>query len=191
MQSSAATSTTAAQVADYLVWLAAHECEDDPDFLTPLKLQKLLYYAQGWAFSEWGHALFPERIEAWRDGPVVPEVYARFKGREKLPITPAPDAAPPQLDAETRAHVHSVWDAYKGYSGWALRDLTHAEPPWLETYAPEDPHNRCSRTIPLDLLERHFRGRAAQAATRLAAKRDRLRAVAKANTRALTGRDVF
>lgn len=47
--------------------------------ITPLKLQKLLYYAQAWSLVFRGKALFYEDIEAWVHGPVIPLVYQRYK----------------------------------------------------------------------------------------------------------------
>jgi uncharacterized phage-associated protein len=184
-------STSAKEVAQYLVWLAAHECEDDPDFLTPLKLQKLLYFVQGWAVAEWGNPLFSERIEAWREGPVVPEVYQQFKGCERSPIQPPSVEVPSSLDEQERALIHSVWDAYKGHSAFALRDLTHQEQPWLSRYKPQDPAGRCTAVISADDLKRAFRGRLEGALQRLHANRARLKDLAAKNTQALTGRDVI
>lgn len=40
---------------------------------SPMKLQKLCYYAQGYALAE-GFELFPEDLQAWQHGPVIPEL---------------------------------------------------------------------------------------------------------------------
>ena len=48
--------------------------------MSPWKLHKLLYYAQAWHLV-WEEApLFPERIEAWGNGPVVSALYPLHKG---------------------------------------------------------------------------------------------------------------
>jgi len=49
------------------------------DRITPLKLQKLLYYAQGYAPAALGRPLFDELIKAWEPGPVCISIYRRFK----------------------------------------------------------------------------------------------------------------
>ncbi len=184
------TTTSAKETAEYLVWLAAHECEDDPDYLTPLKLQKLLYYVQGWTIAEWGRPFFHEQIQAWEKGPVVPEVYAVYKNRETLPIQTDLAIAPPAaLTADERAMVRSVWNAYKQYSGWTLRDMTHKEPAYVESYTPGDSQGRCRNVIRRDRIKRDFTGPERSAVARLAMKREKLRAFATANTRAFTGRD--
>lgn len=185
------TRTRAHEAADYLLWLAANENPEDPDFLTPLKLQKLLYFVQGWAIAEWGRPFFRDRMEAWRHGPVVPEVYARYKGRESKPIEEVPSTAKDSLSDAERALVHAVWDAYKSYSGWAVSDLTHGEAPYLESYRPADAQGRCTREITPASMERAFAGRRAAAVARLSAMRAGLSDRAAANTRRLTGRDVL
>jgi uncharacterized phage-associated protein len=184
------THTSAKDVAKYLVWLAARECEADPDYLTPLKLQKLLYFVQGWTLAEWGRPMFHEPIEAWRDGPVVPEVIAQYRRAQLKPIVPDDAAEPAALDVQEKALIRSVWDAYKRYSAYGLRDLTHAEPPYLANYKP-DREGRCSRIIDTDEIQRSFAGRTAAALQRLGSKRERLLELAKRNARAIAGRDVI
>ena len=87
---------SASEIARYLIWRAAQEQPDDPDYLTPLKLQKLLYYVQGWHLVETGSPAFCEEIRAWREGPAVRQVYQEYRHLGKNPIVDAP-AAPPEL----------------------------------------------------------------------------------------------
>lgn len=58
----------------------------DDDFITNLKLNKLLYYAQGAYLARTGRPLFNEQIEAWAYGPVVPSIYRKYKVCGKNPI---------------------------------------------------------------------------------------------------------
>ena len=59
----------AMDVVRYLVELAGPNEEGEP--MTHMRLQKLLYYVQGWHMAWYGRPLFAERIEAWQHGPVV------------------------------------------------------------------------------------------------------------------------
>lgn len=43
-----------------------------------MKLHKLLYYAQAWSLVWDDEPLFPERIEAWINGPVIPDLFPIF-----------------------------------------------------------------------------------------------------------------
>lgn len=47
--------------------------------LSNMKLQKLLYYEQGYHLAYFDAPLFPDNFEAWLYGPVVPRVYDMFK----------------------------------------------------------------------------------------------------------------
>ena len=69
--------TTALDAARYLVRLGFTPDEpEDSDFLCPLRVQKLLYYVQGWSLGINDVPMFSERIEAWAHGPVVRDLYA-------------------------------------------------------------------------------------------------------------------
>lgn len=125
--------TPAENAARYLVELANNEAEPDP--LTPMRLHKLLYYAQGWTLATRGRPLFAGRLEAFVHGPVVRELFAR------LPSGPAlltPELVPgdsAQLTDEERALLACIWERYRQYSASALRQMTHQEPPWINARA--------------------------------------------------------
>jgi len=61
-------------IADYIV-LYTKELGNS---VNNLKLQKILYYLEARFLIETEESLFDERIEKWRYGPVIPEVYYRF-----------------------------------------------------------------------------------------------------------------
>ena len=116
--------------------------------LSPLKLQKLLYYAQGWHMAQHGGELFPEDLEAWDHGPVCPEVYHAFKGFGYKPIpAQTPEVAMPQF----ADFIAKIWTAYGPYSAKALEDMTHQELPWLKCY--DGSH---AKVIPKSLIEKYF-----------------------------------
>ncbi|HSS48337.1 MAG TPA: type II toxin-antitoxin system antitoxin SocA domain-containing protein, partial [Thermoanaerobaculia bacterium] len=48
--------------------------------MTAMKLQKLVYYSQAWSLVWDEEPLFAERVEAWANGPVVPDLYREHKG---------------------------------------------------------------------------------------------------------------
>lgn len=121
----------AMDVARVLCWLAENEASDGEDRLTNMRVQKLLYYCQGWHLAETGSPLFDESIEAWVHGPVVRGVYGQLRPYGANVIDPKDlggyEADP--TDAEERFIV-SVWNTYKDYSTTSLRDMTHRETPW-------------------------------------------------------------
>ena len=120
----------ALDIAKYLITLASPEEED---LITNLKLQKLLYYAQGFHLALFGKPLFSERIEAWQYGPVVPEIYRFYKqyGSNSLP---QPDNFNiDEYDEETQELLNEVYEVYGQYTAPTLMRFTHQEIPWKET----------------------------------------------------------
>jgi uncharacterized phage-associated protein len=121
----------AQDIAKYLLTLAQ---PDEGDLISNLKLQKLAYFAQGFGLVLNGAPLFPERIEAWEHGPVVPELYHSYKecGGGALPIPEGFDADA-HLTKEEQSVLDEVWNVYGQFSAWKLRNMTHEEGPWVNT----------------------------------------------------------
>ena len=124
----------ALDVAEYLL-SKADTTEND---MTHMKLQKLLYYCQGFSLVLLGHPLFPEVIEAWLHGPVVPVVYQAFKRYGKAPLERTGLGAIDALTSEEKALIDDVYFVYGGYSAAKLRNLTHSEAPWLNAEGKAD-----------------------------------------------------
>jgi len=104
--------------------------EDAGDLISNLKLQKLLYYAQGFNLALYDESLFPESIEAWTHGPVVPEVYHEYKdfGSNAIPMPSNVDFS--KYDEQTIDLLNEVYSVYGQFSAWKLRNMTHDEEPW-------------------------------------------------------------
>lgn len=144
----------AIDVARYLIRLGASE--EEPDFLTPMRLHKLLYYVQGWHLGAFGRVLFDEPLEAWRHGPVVRSVYNAFKDYDDEGIPPAAEEEPSPLSIRDQAFIESVWQEYKQYSTSGLRSMTHEEPPWCRARGglPDEAH--CTTPIATEDLSAFF-----------------------------------
>ena len=145
----------AIDVANFLVFMAQNESE--PDYLTNMRLQKLLYYCQGWSLALRAVPLFPERIEAWAHGPVVPDVYREFKDYKGHVLNFETEEVPDwELADEEVDHIASVWLSYKNHSASSLREITHRETPWIKTRNGIGPLDRCEEEIPVPLMKRYF-----------------------------------
>ena len=121
--------------------------------LTHLKLQKLLYFAQGISLARNGVALFNNKIEAWEHGPVVKCVWNRFsnKGRSEITIDDVDNSSEIirriETDTETREVLNMTYDNFAIYTAWQLRNMTHiVNGPWYVTYVPEK-NKEISRNI--------------------------------------------
>lgn len=87
------------------------------------KIHKLLYYCQGWHLAHYGEPLFAERIEAWKDGPVVASLWADQQHDRPVP-------GPREVSASHLDVLEYVLDRYGNETGAQLIDRTHAETPW-------------------------------------------------------------
>ena len=118
---------------DVAKWLIAYNnSQNNADYLTVLKLQKLLYYAQGVSIKYTGKTLFTEPIYAWQRGPVVAEVYNKYKRYGKKQIDEQTDL-PEFGNNNVNAILQDVYEDYGQFSAWKLVDMTHEESPWKDT----------------------------------------------------------
>lgn len=143
----------ALSVARYFLRLA--EQEEEPAPLTALHIQKLLYYAQGWSLAIRDTPMFVERIEAWAYGPVVPEVYTKFRSYSRDRISPT-ESSDEGLTKEQRQFLKCIWQAYKSYSALKLSDMTHEEAPWKITRKGLSREARCERPISHKAMREYF-----------------------------------
>jgi uncharacterized phage-associated protein len=125
------------------------------DPVTNLKLQKLLYYAQAWYLALNDEPLFPEDIEAWVYGPVVPEVYQSFKENGAQPIKN--DVDPPQLSEKLQDHLEEVLEVFGGYSSFQLEQMTHQEDPWKNARGDLPPDEPSNEKISHEDMKRYYR----------------------------------
>ena len=116
-------------VADLFIQLA-NQSEDDQ--MTNLKLNKLLYYAQGTFLARTGKPLFEQKIEAWPLGPVVPEIYHKYKVCGKGPISsPENNIDRSTFSDEELETLLDVMRELGKYTGSTLVSLTHKPgTPW-------------------------------------------------------------
>ena len=123
---------SALDVAYWFINRAANESYGE--YLTPLKLQKLLYYAQALCIILTNSALFNDRIEHWNYGPVVISVYHRYK-KDRTPLK-----SPPKVffDKNTESLLEEVYNRYGIYSAGALVSMTHKEKAWTGTKENEE-----------------------------------------------------
>ena len=107
--------------------------DDASNAISPMKLQKLLYYAQGFALATLNRPLFNEDFEAWEFGPVIPLIYHKYKkyGNGAIPHVDLPSFD--DYTTEEKDLLDNIYDAFGQYSAWALSEMTHATPPWKDT----------------------------------------------------------
>lgn len=114
-------------VSQYLLY----QCED----ITPLALQKALYYIQGFHFAFYKTFPFPEDCQAWTHGPVYRDIYFRYRDYRFDPIEKTVAFDTSVFSASEKAICDSVINNICCYSGKILGRFTHDEAPWLTTRA--------------------------------------------------------
>ena len=119
------------EAARYLVYLSYQE---DRHSLTPLKLQKILYLAQGWSFVWDNKELFPEDFCAWEYGPANEKVYETFKKYGRSEIS-ASEGIPGVADKDARDTLEAVWNEYGKQTAYELANLTCSQAPWRDASA--------------------------------------------------------
>jgi uncharacterized phage-associated protein len=115
--------------------------ESRPD-VTPMKLQKLLWFLNGWHLAMFGKPAVAEPFEVWRYGPVISSLYQQTKKFGGGPVTEYLKTfdeksgshlafVPSDADKEFSEALDVAWEKYIGFNATALSSLTHsAETPW-------------------------------------------------------------
>ena len=108
--------------------------EGQGELMSDMKLQKMLYYEQGFHLAVFGTPRFEEEIEAWMYGPVVPAVYEVYKDYGYNGIDPGKVEEISLSDRE-QALFDEVYKVYGAFSAIGLMNMTHRESPWANTPA--------------------------------------------------------
>ena len=101
--------------------------------ITHLKLQKLIYYAQAWSLANNSTPLFKNEILAWDHGPVIREIFDKYKKHRRFTIHLSDEDTETKIEDEHQKTLDFVWKTYGKFHGKFLEELTHQEYPWLST----------------------------------------------------------
>ena len=132
--------------------------------LTPLQVQKLVYYAHAWMLGLYGQPLIDTKFEAWRYGPVVPVIYFGLSHYRGDPIK-LDDSLPLHHDDENNPFteeesdiIAQVYERYARFSGLQLSAMTHGKgTPWDKSVKNGD------FLIPNKLIRKYYADLAKQA----------------------------
>lgn len=131
--------------------------------MTNLKLQKLMFIGFGWVYALTGKDTTDgEGFQAWQHGPVLPSIYHQMKRYGDAQINEnASDYDSdenkiyiPSIQSEATLNIlNKVWEIYKSFSAWSLRNLTHEkETPWDKVYN----HSKMFNQINNDDVETYY-----------------------------------
>lgn len=144
-------------VADYFIWLA----NSTGSYVSNLKLQKLVYYAQAWHLAINGSPLFEEDFEAWIHGPVIPSLYHQYKIFGWHPIDrDIPDEALFEYLGDVSHFLGEVSDEYFSVDAYDLERMTHLEAPWLQARAGLPSDASSNAVIRKEWMKEYYRAHA-------------------------------
>jgi len=126
--------------------------------VTPLALQKLLYYSQGFYKTFYDEFLFDNDCEAWVHGPVYKEIYFKYRDYGYNPIEDKSIKFENiNLTEVEEELIDSVIDNFGCYSAKTLERMTHSEKPWRLTRKNLKPEEKSSEIIKKDLIADYFK----------------------------------
>ena len=126
--------TSAGYVANFFIDLANND--EYGDGMTNMRLNKLLFFAQGHYFARIGQPLFNDDFEAWTYGPVVADIYRRYNKYGRSPIEEV--AAGYNYESFSSDELDVLLDVAREYGRYSTSELvkiTHTDDsPWASSY---------------------------------------------------------
>lgn len=136
--------------------------------IAPMKMQKLVYIAHGWALGLLSKPFINEEIQAWKYGPVIEDLYHEFKrygsnyichkatnmslDQQSLKIVQETPSLAVE-DTEAFQLVKKIWDVYGKFTGPQLSNITHMkDTPWDTVFNGEH-----QRVITNSVIEQHYK----------------------------------
>lgn len=131
---------------------------DDESPMTPLKLQKLCYYAQAWSLAWDEKELFEDQFQAWIHGPANYDLFRKYKDNNMNETINAidNDYNEQNFNKDQIETLEIVWDEYGKYTGYYLEQLTHQERPWIETRGDLEPGAPSKKVICVKLMKDYY-----------------------------------
>lgn len=137
------------------------------DLLTNKKLQKLLYYIEAWSLV-YINSIIDEDFEAWVHGPVIPDIYHKYKEFGYSPIKLDYNAlkAEEYISKLTKENnirknqiklIDSVLKTYGVLSSYELEMLSHSEEPWIKARKNYAPIDNCTEIIDKEAIKTYYK----------------------------------
>lgn len=114
---------------------------DEKNFVTQMKLQKMVYFAHGFHLAKYGEPLVTELFEAWKFGPVIQSIYKEYQSYGNNPITELSgkrDKELQNISESAKQAIDFTWAVTKDLSASSLSNWTHKQgSPWAKAYTPD------------------------------------------------------
>ncbi|MGO0686849.1 Panacea domain-containing protein [Pseudomonas fulva] len=138
--------------------------QSPPVTFTPMQLLKLVYLCHGWMLGLYGRPLIADNVQAWKYGPVIPDLYHQIKSYRDSPITSKISTwwsgQDRPLDAYENAIIDQTLAMYGHMTGVQLSQITHAPAtPWSMTFRPDQLGSIISDEVIRDHYQRLYHER--------------------------------
>lgn len=135
----------ALEIAEYII----ERCNQNHLPITNLKLQKILYFVQAQFMVQFGTPCFYNIMQAWDYGPVVPDVYHKYKvyGNTNIPSCGNKSY---DFEIDEQQTLNDIIDRASEYSASRLVEITHNQSPWIDAY------NKVDETITPKSIRKFF-----------------------------------
>lgn len=112
-----------------------------------MKMHKMMYLSQRESLIAYDAPLFESEFEAWKYGPVLPEVRAEYQSGNLF------NGDYGKVSEETKSLLKNVFDRYDNYSAWDLSTLSHMEYSWQQARKGLDPNENSNEKLSLSSLK--------------------------------------
>lgn len=104
--------------------------------ISNLKLQKVLYFVQAQFLVNKGEPCFPEKIEAWDIGPIIPSAYYTYKvyGAGLIPYIEKRFPSKCYISCSDKLLIDEIINETIPYSPAQLTQITQKQNPWKTAY---------------------------------------------------------
>ena len=123
----------ALEVAEYII----AGCHQKHKSISNSKLQKILYFVQAQFIVEFGTSCFGNIMQAWDYGPVVPDVYRKYRGYGNTNI-PGYGNKGFDFEQDERQTLDTTIDNASEYAASQLAEIARNQSPWMDAYEKAD-----------------------------------------------------
>jgi len=123
--------------------------------LTTMKLHKLVYYCQAWSLVWDEKILFSSEIQAWANGPAIPDLYKKHKGMFSISSSDF-SGNDMNLSSDQVETIDAVLSYYGDKPAQWLIDLSHQEDPWILARKGLKTGERGSHEITLESMANYY-----------------------------------
>ena len=131
--------------------------EEAGSSVTPLKMQKLLYFAQGWHLALYDVPLFNNKIEAWEHGPVVREIYYNYKDYKYNNIERIDYNPEENFDDDQIRLLDEIYNIYGAFDGKVLERMTHKDETWKKAREGYESDESSSELITVESISSYYK----------------------------------